>query len=123
MTLTSVQADTIDGLIFMENDIPNTITFLTGSVIACPTGTFSAIVSIGMAERLLENGGFTIDKTINATVRILNANGTNQFTSSFLPAPQQLISHNGDVYRILQVKPQPQGTHFRIIAINNNRGI
>jgi hypothetical protein len=124
MALTRLQSDTLNGLIFIENDIPNTLTFSPSAVLTNePSGTYPAITSLSMSERALEDGGFVIDKTLSATLRIYNQDGTLQFANGLLPQSQQRLTYNGEIYRILQVKVAQQGTHFRIIAINNSRGV
>ena len=113
MSLSSLQKDTINALLYMENDVPNTIT-ISGS-------SYPAVVSLAMQEKQLGIGGYTVGTTANITVRLVNADSSSLFTT--MPTTQQLVTYNGITYRILQIRTAPQGTHMRLVGINQNRGI
>ena len=113
MSLSRLQSDTINALLYMESDVPSTIT-ISGS-------SYPAVVSLAMQEKQLGIGGYTVDTTANITVRLYNADGTSVFAT--MPTTQQLVTYNGITYRILQLRISPQGTHMRIVGINQNRGI
>ena len=115
MALSKTQADTINALLYIESDIPNTVTF--------GGNTYPAIVSTSMQEKVLGIGGYVLDKTANITLRLFNAAGTSLFTSLTLPVPQQLLTYSSQQYRILQIRTAPQGTHIRIVAVTDTRGL
>ena len=113
MALSTTQLDTVKGLLFIETDIPNKITYNT---VLYPT-----ILSISGVERMLDNGGFVIDRSLTATLRIYNKDGSKQFNT--LPSVQDILTYNGDRYRILSIKVASTQTHFRLIGIGITRGL
>jgi hypothetical protein len=115
MALSKTQADTINALLYIESDIPNTVTF--------GGNTYPAVVSTSMQEKVLGIGGYVIDKTANITLRLFNSDGSSVFTTLTLPVPQQLLNYSSQQYRILQIRTAPQGTHIRVVAVCDNRGL
>ena len=116
MNLSSIQSETINGLLYIESDLGNnTITWNGNSYIITP--------SVNQFERKLETGGFILQKALNCTVRKYNANGTSVFSGDILPSPQQKIVYNGTTFRIIQTISAPTNTHFRLICVEEFRGI
>jgi hypothetical protein len=114
--MTELQRTIVNDLLFIEKDM------------GCPTFTFNGqkypfIPSISEFRRDLESGGFSVNKLLSSTVRILNKDGSKQFIT--LPTAQQKIVYNIDglTYRIETLKVDPTRSHFRLIAVCDARGI
>ena len=114
--LTHLQYNIIEGLLFVERDLGNPTFAFNGT-------NYPFIPSISEFKRELDTGGFALIKLLQGTVRILNKDGTNQFTT--LPTAQQKITYSIDglAYRIETIKIDPTNTHFRMIAEGIAKGI
>jgi hypothetical protein len=102
------------GLEFEENDLGNPILTIGSTDYAC-------IPSVNEMARDLETGGFVIDKMLTAIVRLQDDSGNSLYDS--LPQAQQVLTYNGDKFRIINVKTHPTQTYLRITAMGITRGV
>lgn len=112
----ALQADIIADLITIEGELGNpTFTW--------KTGTYNFIPSISEFNRELEDGGFSTNQMMTATVRKLTSSGTNVFTT--LPTAQEIITYNmdGSTFRIESIRQDSTGAYFRLTAVSTVRGI
>lgn len=116
--MTPLQYAIVDDLLYMEKDMgPPTFTW--------QGNTYPFVASISSFTRQLESGGYEPVKLLSSTVRILNHDGTYQFSSNVIPQAQQTFLYNidGQKYRVETVKIDPTNSHFRMIAVGTARGI
>lgn len=105
----------VSGLQFGEDDLSNPVYTWKGSDYPC-------IPSIAEFTRTLDTGGFTTDRILTLTARLLDESENSLYTGD-LPSPQELITYNGDGFRIISTKKHPTGSYLRITAQGINRGI
>jgi len=77
---------------------------------------YECIPSSDGAELALEMGGFSTEADIAFTTR------KELFVDS-LPQSQQTLIYKTKTYRILTVREDATGAFYRLICINNNRGV
>jgi hypothetical protein len=117
--MTPLQTEMVQDLLYMEKDMgAATITWPAVGGTAYP-----CVASITSFSRELDTGGYRKVQELSATLRILNCDGTAQFTT--LPTAQQTIIYSVDglLYRITSVKLDPTGSHFRLVAEGPARGV
>lgn len=102
------------GLEFEENDLSNPVFTFNSTDYAC-------VPSVNEIARELDVGGFTIDKMLTAIVRLLDNDGNTLY--SRLPTAQDIITYNGDRFRIINIKTHPTQAYIRITAMETNRGL
>lgn len=106
----------ISGVEFEENDLANPVYTWEGADYPC-------VPSIAEFQRTLDTGGFTTDRVLTMTARLLDESQNGLYPSDVLPEPQQIITYSGDQYRIISTKKHPTGAYLRVIAHGINRGI
>lgn len=84
---------------------------------------YSFIPSIAEFDRSLEDGGFSTNQLMTATVRKLNADGSTIFSP--YPTAQETIIYNmdGSTWRIESIRHDATGAYFRLTAVSTVRGI
>ncbi len=102
------------GLIFEENDLTNPVFTLGSTDYAC-------IPSVNEMARDLDVGGFVIDKMLTAVVRLLDESGNTLY--DHIPQSQEVLTYNGEQFRIINVKTHPTQTYVRITAMGVTRGL
>ena len=113
------QAFVIKGQEYMEKALGNnTFTWLFDN------NQYPCVASIVDYKRELDEGGFTIDKLLNMTVRQFDSFGNPVFVNG-IPQSQQKLIFTGQTFRILNVEIDNIGTGARIIihAVCPNRGV
>jgi hypothetical protein len=113
ITLSPTQQFVINGLLFIESQIPNTFVYNTVS--------YNCIASISDFARELEVGGFILDKMLTLTVRLYDGNGNNVFLSTQLKSKEK-ISYNNSIYRISTIKTDATGTHLILVCYSTDKG-
>lgn len=112
--MATLQQEIITGIQFEENDLGNPI-FTLNSV------EFLCVPSVNEISRTLEAGGFVVDKMLTAVVRLLDENGNSLYDS--LPKAQQVITYNGDKFRVISTKTHPTQAYLRLTAMGITRGV
>lgn len=105
----------VDGLTEMETDLGS------GAVFTFLGQDYACVPSVNEFKRVLDTGGFVIDKLLTLSVQLQDANGNDVFPT--LPVAQQIVTYNGENFRIENTKKHPTGAYVRIIAIGVTRGI
>lgn len=114
--MATLRDDIVNDLIIIEGELGNpTFTW--------KNGTYNFIPSISEFDRELEDGGFSTNQLMTATVRKYTASGSAIFTVS--PTAQETITYNmdGSTFRIQSIKHDATGAYLRIIAVSTVRGI
>lgn len=112
----TLQQDMVSGIIFEENDLNNPVFSLGGVDYAC-------VPSVNEVTRYLEAGGFVIDKILSMVVRMIDSDGNDIFTTQTLPQAQQVVTYNGERFRIITTKKHPTGAYIRLMAQGITRGV
>lgn len=82
---------------------------------------YACIPSVNSFQRDLEEGGFSTGKLLTMDVPLVDSSGNDLFT--VLPQPQNLLTYNGEQYRIEMTEKHPTGTYLIIRATNTTKGI
>ena len=82
---------------------------------------YGCIPSVNEFKRELDSGGFATEKMLTMTVPIIDENQNAIFIT--LPTAQEVISYNGEQFRIESTHTHPTGVYMRIIAMSTTHGI
>ncbi len=105
----------VDGLTEMETDLGEGAFFTFNGV------DYPCVPSVNEFKRVLDTGGFVIDKLLTISVQLQDENGSDVFT--VLPVAQQIITYNGENFRIESTKKHPTAAVLRIMAFGVTRGL
>lgn len=109
----TLKSEIISGLMFEEADLENPV-FTLGST------DYLCIPSVNEMARDLETGGFNIDKMLTAIVRLMDTSGNALY--DHIPQAQEVLTYNGEKFRIINTKTHPTQTYLRITAMGITRG-
>lgn len=112
--MTELTQDLIDGLAVAEADMGNPVFTFAGTDYGC-------VPSVNEFRRTLDMGGFATDKMLTLCARLLDSSGNDIFTT--LPVAQNLVTYNGENFRVESTKKHPTGAYLRIVAINTTKGV
>ena len=106
----------IEGIEFAERDLGSPTFNWQGN-------DYPLIPSVAEIKRELGDGGFTVDLMLNATIQLQDSEGNLIFPGNVTPSPQQKLTYQGNVYRIIVVKFSPTNSYIRITAMHTTRGV
>jgi hypothetical protein len=95
---------------------------------------YQCVASVADFKNVLEDGGFQVDQLLTATVNRYTEWGQPIFPNDIIPASQQLMTFNGNVFRIQSVSQSSVfgqfngsqtngGATIKIMAVCPNKGI
>ena len=108
--------DMVRDLTEIESDLGSPVFFWGSTEYPC-------VPSVNEAARTLEEGGFSTDKVLSMTVRLLDVDGNSVFTDNILPQAQETVTYNTENFRIISTHKHPTGAYVRILASNTTRGV
>jgi hypothetical protein len=111
----TLQEEMVYGLTEMEADLGDGAFFTFNKV------DYPAVCSVNEFKRVLDTGGFTVDKLLTISVQLQDIKGNDVF--DVLPVAQQIITYNGENFRIENTKKHPTNAVLRIMAVGTTRGI
>ncbi len=83
---------------------------------------YPCVGSVSEVTKVLEDGGYSVDRFGSFKVRLQDTDGNDIFDPS-IPEPQDTLTFQGEEFRILSVKSHPLGNEIRIMGESTNKGI
>lgn len=95
-----------------------TVVFVAASKTVVNQGPYNCIPSSHKEERILDDGGFSVNYDLVLSTQL------DQFEGLYVPTEQDKVMYTEKTYRVVRINTQPiVGSYIRLFCESTNRGV